>query len=151
MHVNERSQTKTNKKKQQKKQSHHIQIDDMLYCSILSTNNAIVSINNGLTVWRQVKKEDFLQIIYHYYLFIVQIQFSLIKKKIGRPEHSQTPYPLHLSNIISFLSYPSTPPPPAALKVDVICVSPLIPFITFLAKMLLYFEFGSELKHIKTC
>ena len=42
----------------------------------------------------------------------MQIQFSLIKKKIGRPEHSQTPYPLHLSDNISFLSYPFTPPTP---------------------------------------
>ena len=50
---------------------------------------------------------------------IAQIQFYLIKKRIGRPEHSLTPHP-STPNDISFLPYPPTP-----LKVDVICVSPL--------------------------
>ena len=62
-----------------------------------------------------------------WYLVITQIQFSLIKKtKIGRPEHSLTPHS-PLSNNISFLPHhPTPPPPPPFLKVDVICVSPLI-------------------------
>ena len=34
-------------------------------------------------------------------LLIAQIQFSLIKKKkIGRPEHSQTPHPPKSDNIL---------------------------------------------------
>ena len=43
------------------------------------------------------------------------------KIKIGRPEHSLTPYPPTSDNI-SFLSYPPLTP---TLKEDVICVSPL--------------------------
>ena len=54
-------------------------------------------------------------------LVMVEIQYSLIKKiKIGRPEHSLTPYPLR--PITSH--FPPTPSTP--FKVDVICVSPLI-------------------------
>ena len=44
------------------------------------------------------------------------------KIKIGRPEHSSTPHPPTSDNI-SFLPYPLSPP---FIKVDVICVSPLI-------------------------
>ena len=51
---------------------------------------------------------------------MAQTQFSLINKiKIGRPEHSLTPYPLY--PIASHFCLNAPPP----LKVDVICVSPL--------------------------
>ena len=61
-------------------------------------------------------------------LFMAQIQFSLIKRiKIGCPEHS---LPLTtLRPIISHFCLNPTPPHPSPLKVDVICVSPLM-FIT---------------------
>ena len=56
-------------------------------------------------------------------LITAQIQFFLIKKiKIGLPEHLPTLYSPTSSNI-SFLPYP-----PALLRVDAICVSPLTYF-----------------------
>ena len=56
---------------------------------------------------------------------MAQIQFSLLEKiKIGCPEHSLTPYPLTSDNIPSHFYL--TAPPLAPLKLDVICVSPLI-------------------------
>ena len=52
---------------------------------------------------------------------MVQIQFSLIKKvKIGRSEHLLIPQ-TSTSDNISFLLYPPSP-----LKVNVICVPPLM-------------------------
>ena len=45
------------------------------------------------------------------------------KIKIGRPEHSLTPHPL---GPITSPFYLPLPPPP--IRVDVICVSPLINF-----------------------
>ena len=47
---------------------------------------------------------------------MAKIQFSLIKKKIGRPEHSLTPHPLRSITSHFCLTHP--------LKVKVICVSP---------------------------
>ena len=44
VHVNERNQNKN------KTKSRHIQIDFRLYCSIQPTNNAMVSLKDGLTV-----------------------------------------------------------------------------------------------------
>ena len=64
-------------------------------------------------------------------LAMAQIQFTLTKKiKIGRLEHLLNPHPPTSDNI-SFLTYPSSPPPP--LKVDVICVSALTFLIFFTA------------------
>ena len=40
----------------------HIKIDHALYCSIQPTNNSMVSLKDGFTVWRQSQKEDFLSI-----------------------------------------------------------------------------------------
>ena len=59
---------------------------------------------------------------------MAQIQFSLIEKiKIGCPEHSLTPYSPPSDNIPShFYLTPPPPSPLALLKVNVICVSPLI-------------------------
>ena len=55
------------------------------------TNNVVVSLKDDFTVWRQ--KEDFLSIIlmfdWSWCLVMAQTQFSLIKKTIRRPEHSQ--------------------------------------------------------------
>ena len=45
------------------------------------------------------------------------------KIKIGRPEHSLTPHPLRPITSHFCLNHP---PPPSPLKVDVICVSPLV-------------------------
>ena len=102
----ERSQNK------RKTKSGHIQIDHSLYCSILPTNNAMVSLKDGFTVIRQSEKKDFLSMIYVWLSMICchgGIPMFFNKKiKIGRPEHSLTPYP-PTSNNISFLSYP--PPP----------------------------------------
>ena len=53
VHVNERNQNKN------KTKSSHIQIDHAFNCSILLTNNAIASLKDGFTVWRQSQKEDF--------------------------------------------------------------------------------------------
>ena len=63
VHVNERNQNKN------KTKSRHIQIDFRLYCSIQPTDNAMVSLKDGFTVWRQSQKEYFLSIIY-YTLFL---------------------------------------------------------------------------------
>ena len=46
MHVNERNQNKNETKSRR-----HIQIDNAFYCYIYFTNNAIVSLNVGFTVW----------------------------------------------------------------------------------------------------
>ena len=53
--------------KSKQKKSPHIQIYYALYCSIYPTNNAIVSLKEGFTVWRQSQKEDIdiLSIIYY--------------------------------------------------------------------------------------
>ena len=59
MHVNERNQNQN----QNKTKLRHIQIDHALYYSIQPTNNAIVSLKDGLTIWRQSQKEDSLSII----------------------------------------------------------------------------------------
>ena len=40
------------------------QIDHALYCLIQPTNNVMVSLKDGFTVWRQSQKENFLSIIY---------------------------------------------------------------------------------------
>ena len=58
VHVNERNQNKNESK------SRHIQIDETFYCSIQPTNNAMVSLKDGFTIWHQSHKEDFLLIIY---------------------------------------------------------------------------------------
>ena len=58
VHVNERNQNKNESK------SRHIQIDETFYCSIQPTNNAMVSLKDGFTIWHQSQKEDFLLIIY---------------------------------------------------------------------------------------
>ena len=52
------------KSKQNKTKSHHIQINHAFYCSFYPTKNAMVSLKDGLPVWRQDQKEDFLSIIY---------------------------------------------------------------------------------------
>ena len=52
MHVNTRFKN-TNKTK-----SGHIQIDDLAH------KNAMVSLKDGVSVWRQRQKEDFLLVIY---------------------------------------------------------------------------------------
>ena len=41
-----------------------IQIDHVIYCLILPTNNVMVSLKDEFTIWRQGQKEDFLSIIY---------------------------------------------------------------------------------------
>ena len=57
----------------------------------------MVSLKDGLTVWRQSQKKDWC-------LVMTQIQFSLIIKiKIGRPEHLLTLTPI--SHNILFLPY----------------------------------------------
>ena len=58
VHANERNQNKN------KTKLRHIQIDHTLFCSIQPTNNAMVSLKDGSTVWRQSQKEDFLSLIY---------------------------------------------------------------------------------------
>ena len=58
VHLNERNQNKN------KTKSRHIQIDHTLFCSIQPTNNAMVPLKDGFTVWRQSQKEDFLSLIY---------------------------------------------------------------------------------------
>ena len=58
-------------------------------------------------------------------LLMVRIQFSLIKKvKIGHPEQSLTPPRLYVQYYLIFAYIPH--PPPTVLKVNVICLSPLI-------------------------
>ena len=57
--VNEWNQNKN------KTKSRFIQIYHAFYCSIYSTNNAVVSLKDGFTdVRRQIQKENFLPIIY---------------------------------------------------------------------------------------
>ena len=80
--------------------SHHIKIDHPLYCSIKPTNNTMVSLKDGFTVWcRQY----------------ISVWFSMSghganpilinkKKKNGHPEHLLTPHHPTSDNI--FLSYP---------------------------------------------
>ena len=58
VHESERNQVKN------KTSSRHIQTDHAFYCSILPTNNAMELLKDGLTVWRQSQKEDFLSIIF---------------------------------------------------------------------------------------
>ena len=41
------------KSKQKQNQARHIKIDHPFYCSIKPTNNAMVSLKDGFTVWRQ--------------------------------------------------------------------------------------------------
>ena len=50
-------------KTKNKIKSRHVHIDDALYISIQLTNNAMVSLKDSFTVWRQRQKEDFLSII----------------------------------------------------------------------------------------
>ena len=45
----------TNKIKTKKSKSRHIQIDHRFYCSIYPTNNTMVSIKDGFTVWHQTQ------------------------------------------------------------------------------------------------
>ena len=47
-----------------KTKSRHMQIDLALYCSIQLTNSAMLSLKDGVTVWSQSQKKDFLSIIY---------------------------------------------------------------------------------------
>ena len=54
VHVNERNQNK---------KSCLIQIEHLFHCLIYPRNNAMVSLKDGFTVWRQSQKEDFLSII----------------------------------------------------------------------------------------
>ena len=101
MHVNERNQNKS------KTKSRHIQIDHAFYCSIYPINNAMVSLKDGLTIWHQSQKEDFLPIIYW---CLTQHQswswdmmpghgtnpiFFNKNITIGCSEHSLTRQPLH--------------------------------------------------------
>ena len=58
---------------------------------------------------------------------MAKTQFSLIKKKIGRPEYSLTPYPLR-PIVSQFCLTPPPNPPNPLFKVDVIRVSPLKTF-----------------------
>ena len=43
--------------KQKQNQARHIQVDHLLYCSIKPTNNAMVSLKDGFTVWRQSQND----------------------------------------------------------------------------------------------
>ena len=52
------------KQKQKKTKPRHIQIDHAFYCSIYPTSNAMVSLKDVFTVWRQSQKKDFLPITY---------------------------------------------------------------------------------------
>ena len=49
VHVNERNQNKS------KTKSRHIQVDHALFFSIYPTNNAVVSLKDGFTLWHQYK------------------------------------------------------------------------------------------------
>ena len=50
--------TKSNQKQNQV--TRHIQIDHVLYFSIQPTKHAVVSLKDGFTVWRQVKRKFFV-------------------------------------------------------------------------------------------
>ena len=54
VHVNKRNQNK---------KSCLNEIEHLFHCSIYPTNNAMVSLKDDFTVWRQSQKEDFLSII----------------------------------------------------------------------------------------
>ena len=56
--MNERNQNKS------KTKSSHIQTDHTFCCSIQLTNNAIVSLKDDFTAWRQSQMEDFLSTTY---------------------------------------------------------------------------------------
>ena len=61
-------------------------------------------------------------------LVMAQIQFSLIKKNIGRPEHLLTPRPT-TSNKIWFLPYPHLATPLQSGRH--MCITPNVTFISF--------------------
>ena len=103
-----------------------IQIEHSFHCLIYPTNNTMVSLKDGFTVWLQSQKEDFLSTINYINVLLSMMPghganpIFLIKKiKIGRLEHSLTPHP-PTSNNISFLPCTLLPLTP---KVEVICVS----------------------------
>ena len=90
VHVNERNQNK---------KSCLIQIEYSFHCLIYPTNNTMVSLKDGFTVWRQSQKEDFLSTINYINVWLSMmlghganpIFFNNKKIKIGRPEHFLTP------------------------------------------------------------
>ena len=61
-----RRQTMENEwnKNKSKTKSRHIQINHTFYCSFQPTNNALVSLNDSFTAWRQCQMEDFFSILY---------------------------------------------------------------------------------------
>ena len=102
-------------------------------------NNVMVSLKDGFSVWRQIQKENFSSIIVNVWLSMMSDHganptFFIKNKDLIFRTLAYPPPPV--SDNTSFLSYP-----PPHLKVDVICVSPLI------KKMLknAYFE-----KHMRT-
>ena len=115
----------TTKLKQKQNKSRHIQIDHPFYCSIYPTNNAMVSLKDGFTVWRQSKGtflvNNILMFGSAWCLVLAQIQFSLIKEiKIWRPEYSLTHPPSYVQQHLIFVLSPTS------LNMDVIYVSTLI-------------------------
>ena len=116
-------------------------------------NNVMVSLKDGFSVWRQIQKENFSSIIVNVWLSMMSDHganptFFIKNKDLIFRTLAYPPPPVSAHS--SFLPYP---PPPVSdntsflpyplphLKVDVICVSPLI------KKMLknTYFE-----KHMRT-
>ena len=91
MYVNE--QNKKNKTKSRLIPTKHA------FCySVQPTNNAVVSLKDGVTFWRQSQKKDFFPMIYHCLAQhdVCANPFFNKKIKIGRAEHSLTPTPLRL-------------------------------------------------------
>ena len=131
-------------KRNQNKKSCLIQIEYSFHCSIYPTNNAMVSLKDAFTFWRQSQKEDFLSIINYIDVWLSMISghganpvfFNKKELKISRPEFLLPP-PAPLLLIASYFCLtrllPLTP------KVDVICVS--LPISVSTIKLFIISEF----------
>ena len=126
----------------QNKKSCLIQIEHLFHCSIYPTNNAMVSLKVGFTVWCQSLKEEFSSIINY-----INVWLSLMtghganpiffnKKNKDWMSRTLPDPPPTMSNNILFLPYPLLPLTP---KIDVICVS--LPFSVSTIKLIIISKF----------
>ena len=122
--VNKLNQKKKKKKRKEKK-SHitfRLATHSIVQLRIQLTNSAIVSLKDGLTVWRQSQKKDFLSMIC---LVMAQLKFFLIKKiKIERAEDSLI---LHSFRPITS-DFCLSPTPPNPQIGHHMCMSPYLIF-----------------------
>ena len=127
MHVNERNQNK---------KSCLIQIETSFHFLIYPTNNAMVSLKDGFTVWRQSQKEDFLPVISY-----INVWLSMLSGHRANPiffnkkdkDWTSTP----LRPITSHFCL--TPLRPLTSKVDAICIS--LPILVSTVKLIIISKF----------